>query len=171
MKFICSMSADAPCLFWQENRVIIIVSIMDPTAEASRCLSWFAGICQQPSAIFLDAPVLLIKPDSRCFSTVGDKLGQTLRFANANTTTSNAVDLYGSCCQCSVFETRGCATSQVCMKTTTFSFASDGGRCSPLADLHKDPNSFAIGAFVPGLGFRCGCFPQSSLDAQGVVVQ
>ena len=119
----------------------------------------FAGLCQQPNALFLSVPALFIRPDATCYSTLNDQLGQSLRFANTNTT--QAASNFGNCCQCSVFGPHGCSDDQICVKSEKFGPTLDGGRCTSNAaqQLHADVKAFAIGAYVPDVGFKCGCFP------------
>ena len=49
------------------------------------------------------------------------------------------------------------------MKSIVFSDVLDGGKCtSNVTSIANVDGAFAIGAYVPGLGFRCGCFPSSN---------
>ncbi len=124
-----------------------------------------AGNCQQPDAIFWETPVLYtFKSDARCFRTVSDSLGQSLRYANSNTTTYSS--LFGRCCQCSIFEPKGCDVDHICTMSMESGDPIDGGTCTSSDALLEDEQSFAIGAWVPGFGFRCGCFPESSFGAK-----
>ncbi len=58
---------------------------------------------------------------------------------------------------------------QICAKSMEFGVLNDGGQCTSSDALLEDEKYFAIGAWVPGFGFRCGCFPESSSSAKAAV--
>ena len=72
--------------------------------------------------------------------------------------------MWGSCCQCSLLEAKGCEEDQLCIKSPLYGLTLDGGKCVSDPDQHLADNkdAFVVGAHVAGLGFRCGCFPESS---------
>ena len=85
-----------------------------------------------------------------------------MRFANTNTT--DTTSMWGSCCQCSLLGAKGCEDGQLCIKSPKLGLITDGGKCALKGDQHlaDSEDAFVIGADIPGLGFRCGCFPESS---------
>ena len=85
-----------------------------------------------------------------------------MRFANTNTT--DTTSMWGSCCQCCLLGAKGCEDGQLCIKSPKLGLITDGGKCASNGDQHlaDSEDAFVIGADIPGLAFRCGCFPESS---------
>ena len=50
------------------------------------------------------------------------------------------------------------------MKSVDFGPMLNGGRCTANTTSLTDSDAFIIGAHVPDLGFRCGCFPNSNTN-------